>query len=82
MFHGLSKEQINELKKNPRFCIVCFRNNISVDRFHVCEKYRKGDEEMPRRLPAVTLDNGKTYFVDERLKQLRNVHNPHDFIDF
>jgi hypothetical protein len=37
---------------------------------------------MPRRLPAITLDNGKTYFVDERLKQLRNVHNPHDFIDW
>ncbi len=38
--------------------------------------------EMPRMLPTVTLDNGKTYFVDERLKQLRNVLNPHDYIDF
>ena len=37
---------------------------------------------MPRRLPAITLDNGKTYFIDERLKQLRNVHNPHDFINW
>ena len=37
---------------------------------------------MPRMLPTVTLDNGKTYFVDERLKQLRNVFNPHDYIDF
>ncbi len=38
--------------------------------------------KMPRMLPTVTLDDGKTYFVDERLKQLRNVLNPHDYIDF
>ena len=38
--------------------------------------------KMPRMLPTVTLDNGKTYFVDERLNQLRNVLNPHDYIDF
>ena len=25
--------------------------------------------------------DGKTYFVDERLRQLRNVDNPHDYID-
>ena len=36
----------------------------------------------PNRLPTVTLDNGKTYFIDERLKQLRNTVNPHDYIDF
>lgn len=39
-------------------------------------------DKMPRRLPMVTLDDGKTYFIDERLKQLRNVRNPHDYIDF
>jgi hypothetical protein len=33
-------------------------------------------------LPIIKGENGKTYFVDERLKQLRNVQNPHDFIDF
>ncbi len=38
--------------------------------------------KLPRMLPTVTLDNGKTYFVDERLKQLRNVLNPNDYIDF
>ena len=32
-------------------------------------------------LPMVTLSNGKTYFIDDRLKQLRNINNPHDFID-
>lgn len=36
----------------------------------------------PNRLPTVTLDNGKTYFIDERLKQLRNTENPHEYIDF
>lgn len=33
-------------------------------------------------LPIIKAQDGKTYFVDERLKQLRNVQNPHDFIDF
>ena len=32
-------------------------------------------------LPRVTLSNGKTYFIDDRLRQLRNINNPHDFID-
>lgn len=35
----------------------------------------------PRMLPMVTLSNGKTYFIDDRLRQLRNVNSPHDFID-
>ena len=34
-----------------------------------------------RMLPRVTLSNGKTYFIDERLRQLRNIENPHDYID-
>ena len=38
--------------------------------------------EFGRRLPMITLGNGKTYFIDERLKQLRNIKNPHDYIDF
>ena len=32
-------------------------------------------------LPRVTLTNGKTYFIDERLNQLRNIKDPHDYID-
>jgi hypothetical protein len=35
----------------------------------------------PKMLPMVTLSNGKTYFIDERLRQLRNIFNPHDYID-
>ena len=36
---------------------------------------------MPRILPVVEVD-GKRYFKDTRLRQLRNVKNPHDSIDF
>lgn len=35
----------------------------------------------PRMLPTVTLTNGEMYFFDERLNQLWNVNNPHDYID-
>ena len=42
----------------------------------------KNKQNGPYQLPTVTLENGKTYFVDERLKQLRNIKNPNDYIDF
>ena len=45
-------------------------------------KQKTGTVAGPRRLPTVKLANGKTYFLDKRLGQLRNVENPHDFIDF
>lgn len=32
-------------------------------------------------LPTITLFNS-TYFVDNRLRQLRNTSDPHDFMDF
>ena len=37
---------------------------------------------MVRALKQVKLKNGKVYFVDWRLKQLRNVNNPHDYNNF
>ena len=36
---------------------------------------------LPRRLPVVSI-KGKRYFLDRRLRQYRNVENPHDWIDF
>lgn len=33
-----------------------------------------------KKLPTVVIA-GKKYFIDKRLKQLRNVENPHDFIN-
>jgi len=32
---------------------------------------------MVRALPMVEIDE-KVYFIDERLRELRNVNNPHD----
>jgi len=77
-------EKVKKRCKDPTFCIVCCRNrdDYKVDKHHVCEECKKGTDGMPRRLPAITLENGKTYFIDERLKQLRNIKNPADFIDF
>ncbi len=79
----VDQKELKERCKDPNFCIVCFRtrDNVRVDEQHVCLGCRNGSVGTPRQLPAVTLKNGKTYFVDERLRQLRNVHNPHDFID-
>lgn len=36
---------------------------------------------MVRQLPLVSL-NGKKFFRDDRLRQFRNVDNPHEFMDF
>ena len=35
----------------------------------------------PTALPTITIGE-QEYYVDERLLQLRNVENPHDFMDF
>ena len=80
----VNKKELKKRLKDPRFCIACFRirDNVPVDEHHVCLECRRGSRGMPRRLPAITLKNGRTYFIDERLRQLRNVHNPHDSIDF
>ena len=60
--------------------------NISREKakkaLRLLKKVKPTPGEMPRMLPTITLDDGKTYFVDERLKQLRNVLNPHDYINF
>jgi hypothetical protein len=42
----------------------------------------KEERLMARALKQVKLKNGKIYFVDWRLKQLRNVDNPHDYQNF
>ncbi len=35
----------------------------------------------PRMLPKWKI-NGKVYYLDQRLREFRNVDNPHDRIDF
>lgn len=37
--------------------------------------------DTPRRLPIIKYQ-GKRYFVDARLKEMRNVNNPHDYINY
>ena len=44
-------------------------------------KRRKELGITPRQLPTIMIGK-KTYYVDERLMQVRNVKNPHDYIDF
>lgn len=45
------------------------------------EQDRPPEIHLPRRLPIVTVE-GKSYFLDIRLRQYRNVENPHDWVDF
>jgi hypothetical protein len=47
----------------------------------VLEKEREtGPDRGWRMLPIVTYER-KKWFFDERLRQIRNVKNPHDFMD-
>lgn len=72
-----------------------FHENMDVAYEHACEiadlvflalgiseeeQDRPYEVPMPRLLPIVEL-NGKRYFKDERLREFRNVENPHDVID-
>jgi len=36
---------------------------------------------MVRQLPIIDY-KGKKYFRDDRLRQIRNVDNPHEYVDF
>ena len=80
----LDQKELKRQCKDPRFCIVCLqtRDNVRVDEHHVCLDCRNGSISNPGKLPAVTLEDGKTYFFDKMLRQLRHVHDPHDSIDF
>jgi len=77
------KREVKERSKNPKFCIACFRerDGVPVDKHHVCKDCRQGSTGVPKRLRAVTLKNGKTYFVDNRLGELRNIRDPGDRIE-
>ena len=45
------------------------------------EQNKQTESKLPVELPVAKM-NGKSYYVDSRLRQYRNVENPHDFIDF
>ena len=85
MCQYLSNEEIIENCNDPDFCVVCLctRNDVKVDKYHICEECHKGSTEVgrPRRLPVVTI-KGKNYFRDDRLREFRNIHVPHDIRTF
>lgn len=41
-----------------------------------------GQEDEMAQLPIVKTKDGKRFYVDRRLLQIRNVENPHDYRDF
>jgi len=45
------------------------------------DKPPAGDYTHPRMLPRIKVGN-KICFLDARLRLLRNVENPHDFVDY
>ena len=45
------------------------------------EQNKQAESQSPVKLPIIRM-NDKSYYVDSRLRQYRNVDNPHDFIDF
>ncbi len=75
---------------------LCLHQNLDAAYEHACEiadlvflalgiseeeQDRPHEVPMPRVLPIVEL-GGKRYFMDARLRQYRNVGNPHEVIDF
>ena len=71
----VNQKDLKERTKDPCFCIVCLlrRKDVAVDEHHVCDQCRSGSDGMPRKLPAITLKNGKTYFVIRDYEKLREL---------
>jgi hypothetical protein len=58
-------------------------SNMRGERQTMLDRIREVRENLPngvKMLPVVRYER-KLWFFDERLSQLRNVRNPHDFID-
>lgn len=71
---------IGELKEicfNPHVCGICLKPSMHIDG-HLCYTCR---DIVPRMLPVVSIRDGKLYFFDKRLRQMRNINNPHDYIN-
>lgn len=52
-----------------------------IARWLTLAEQSKHDPTLPRVLPIVKIA-GTYYFVDERLRQIRNVKDPHDFVNW
>ena len=58
-------------------------NDMPAKRQTMLDRIREVRENLPdgvKMLPVVRYER-KLWFFDERLRQIRNVRNPHDFID-
>ena len=69
-------KEIREFLMDPFLCGICMKKTGNV---HVCMTCK---DILPRMLPIVSIGDGKRYFFDKRLRQLRNIDNPHDYIEF
>ena len=58
-------------------------NDMAGERHTLLDRIREVRENLPngvKMLPIVRYER-KLWFFDERLRQIRNVRNPHEFID-
>ena len=72
----LEIEMLKDICLDVRVCGICLKSKGNLEG-HVCKDCLKIS---PRRLPVVSIGNGKIYFFDKRLRELRNVENPCDYI--
>ncbi len=56
------------------------KDHALLERIREARKELKGAGSGVRMLPVVRYER-KLWFFDERLRQLRDVENPHDFMD-
>ena len=64
-------------KGNPEVSNMYGKRQTMLDRIR---EVRENLSDGVKMLPVVRYER-KLWFFDERLRQLRNVRNPHDFID-
>ena len=70
-------EVLKKICRDPHVCGFCLRPSTHIDG-HLCPTCKT---IMPRRLPVTSVGDGKLYFFDKRLRELRNIRDPTDRID-
>ena len=63
-------------------CVNCGREVVYPCDTHClqCKVFEINKGRRPNELPKMVF-NGRTYYVDCRIGQIRNVDNPHDFVN-
>ena len=70
-------DELDHSKGPQKVSVICGKDRAMLDSIN--EMRRKCGDGV-KMLPIVRYER-KLWFLDERLRQLRNVRNPHDFID-